>query len=123
MKKPTLTILMLYLFTFGSFAQTPEWTEYCQIRDDINHNDYPPEIAYGMYCRMDSIYNGIPHFTDLYNFLSTALACNEQEKTKELAFRIVRWKCWDSRFFNQPKLEAVKQMDFWPKLDSLLGRK
>ena len=123
MKKPTWTIFLLTLFTFGSFAQTPEWTEYCQIRDEINHNDYPPEIAYGMYCKMDSIYNGIPHFTDLYNFLSTAVACNEQEKTKELAFRIVRWKCWDSRFFNQPKLEAVKQMDFWPKLDSLLGRK
>ena len=119
MKKPTWTIFLLTLFTLGSFAQTPEWTEYCQIRDEINHNDYPPEIAYGMYCKMDSIYNGIPHFTDLYNFLSTAVACNEQEKTKELAFRIVRWKCWDSRFFNQPKLEAVKQMDFWPKLDSL----
>ncbi|MBQ3733889.1 MAG: hypothetical protein II859_08015 [Bacteroidales bacterium] len=85
MKKPTLTILLLCLFTLGSFAQTPEWTEYCQIRDKINHNDYPPEIAYGMYCRMDSIYNGIPHFTDLYNFLSIAVACNEQEKTKELA--------------------------------------
>ena len=119
MKKPTWTIFLLTLFTLGSFAQTPEWTEYCQIRDEINHNDYPPEIAYGMYCRMDSVYNGLPHFTDLYNFLSTAVACNEQEKTKELAFRIVRWKCWDSRFFNQPKLEAVKQMDFWPKLDSL----
>ena len=104
MKKPTWTIFLLTLFTLGSFAQTPEWTEYCQIRDEINHYDYPPEIAYGMYCKMDSIYNGIPHFTDLYNFLSTAVACNEQEKTKELAFRIVRWKCWDSRFFNQPKL-------------------
>ena len=43
MKKPTWTIFLLTLFTLGSFAQTPEWTEYCQIRDEINHNDYLPE--------------------------------------------------------------------------------
>ena len=45
--------------------------------------------------------------------------CGRDQELKELAFRIVRWKCWDSRYFSQPKLEAVKQMDFWLKLDSL----
>lgn len=106
----TLTLIATLIVTNGGSAQTPEWTEYCRLRDEINHNDsLSQEAIFRMYCRMDSIYNGNPAYSDLSGFLKIAVACNEQEKMKELAFRIVRWKCWDSRLFNQPELAAVKQ--------------
>ena len=116
----SLAIIATIIVANGVFAQTPEWVEYCRLRDEINHNDsLSQEAIFRMYCRMDSIYNGIPAYSDLSGFLKIAVVCNEQEKMKELAFRIVRWKGWDSRLFNQPEFSAVKQTDYWPKLDSL----
>ncbi len=89
--RTTLTLIATLIATNGGFAQTSEWTEYCRLRDEINHNDsLSQEAIFRMYCRMDSIYNGIPAYSDLSGFLKIAVACNEQEKMKELAFRIVR---------------------------------
>lgn len=115
-------IVTLPLFAFSiivGFAQTPEWVEYCQLKKTTQSELVTSDTIYKTYCVMDSIYNGIPLFTDLFQFLKAAIACDEQEKIKELAFRIVRWKCWDCRLFEQPDLVWIKQKDYWPQLDTL----
>ena len=35
----TLAIIATLIGINSGFAQTPEWTEYCRLRDEINHND------------------------------------------------------------------------------------
>jgi hypothetical protein len=35
----TLAIIATIIVANGVFAQTPEWVEYCRLRDEINHND------------------------------------------------------------------------------------
>lgn len=117
--KKILSIALLSLIYINSFSQSPEWTEYCRIRKIILYEDLAPDTAYGLYCKMDSIYNGIPFFGTTYNFLECAIQCNQQEKMKELAFRLVHWRCWDSNFFNESSMAALKETDYWPTLDSL----
>lgn len=118
MKKLCLIIAINNLALF-LFAQTPEWEAYCKLRDIVGHETLQADSAFNLYYTMDSIYNGIPFFTDLYDYLETSIAVGNQEKTKELAFRLVQWKCWDNRFFDQQNLEIIKQTDYWPRLDSL----
>jgi len=35
----SLAIIAIIIGMNAGFAQTPEWTEYCRLRDEINHND------------------------------------------------------------------------------------
>lgn len=112
-------IIILTISAIITFAQTPEWIEYCRMRKILQKDNPSADTAYAMYCKMDSIYNGIPIFSDVFDFLTVALNNNEQAKVKELAFRLVRWKCWDNNFFNKPELVSLKETDYWPKLDSL----
>ena len=71
----TLVLIATIIAANGVFAQTPEWVEYCRLRDEINHNDsLSQEDIFRMYCRMDSIYNGIPAYSDLSGFLKIAMA-------------------------------------------------
>lgn len=118
MKKLCLIIAINNL-AFFLFAQTPEWETYCKLRNIVGHETLQPDSAFDIYYTMDSIYNGIPFFTDLYEYLETSIAVGNQEKTKELIFRLVQWKCWDNRFFDLHQLEAIKHTDYWPRLDSL----
>ena len=83
MNKIVLQALVI-LFSFSTFAQSPEWTEFSRLTDSLLYNDINPEKAFSMYNKMDSLYNGIPIFSDLYNYLTCAISCNEQEKMKEL---------------------------------------
>ena len=81
-------IVTLPLFAFSiivGFAQTPEWVEYCRLKKTTQSELVTSDTIYKTYCVMDSIYNGIPLFTDLFQFLKAAIACDEQEKIKELA--------------------------------------
>ena len=63
---------------FFLFAQTPEWETYCKLRNIVGHETLQPDSAFDIYYTMDSIYNGIPFFTDLYEYLETSIAaiCN-----------------------------------------------
>ena len=114
-----LSIALLSFIFNNSFAQTPEWTQFCQMHKTLLHEDIAPDTAFILYCKMDSIYNGIPFFGTTYNFLECAIQCNQQAKMKELAFRLVYWKCWDNNFFNAASMSALKVTDYWPTLDSL----
>jgi len=118
MKKAVLISLFLVLVT-SLWAQTPEWTEYCRLQKIVRYEDLPSDSAYNIYYKMDSIYSAIPLYTDLFRYLEKAIECNKQEKMKELAFRLIRWKCFDNRLFDNPKMEPLKQMEFWAELDSL----
>lgn len=115
-------ILLLSTITFiisFSVAQTPEWDQYCKLRNIVGHEILGPDSAYRIYTAMDSVYNGIPFFTDLYDYLKAAIALGMREKTQEIAFRLVQWKCWDYRLFDQPDVESIKKTHYWPRLDSL----
>lgn len=117
--KNVLASILLSVCLFNAFSQSPEWVEFSRLRDTLLQNDIAPEVAYSMYYKMDSIYNGIPYFGDIFNYLGCAIKCEKQDKMKELAFRVVRWKCWDRNFFDKPEMTPLKETEFWPKLDSL----
>ena len=68
MKKAVLTSLFLVLVT-SLWAQTPEWTEYCRLQKIVRYEDLPSDSAYCIYYQMDSIYNGIPLYLDLFSYL------------------------------------------------------
>jgi len=118
MKKVIALTLLLVTF-LGAFSQTPEWVEYCKLKKILLYEELPNDSAYQICCRMDSIYNGIPEYTILYDFLEYAIKCNQQEKTRELAFRLIGWRCWDYAFFDKPNFSSIKQTDYWSQLDSL----
>lgn len=111
--------MLLSVVVLDTIAQSPEWVEYCGLKKVLLYEDLPSDSAYRICYRMDSIYNGIPEYSILYDFLDYAIKCNHQEKTKELAFRLVNWRCWDYAFFDRPSFLAIKQTDYWPQLDSL----
>lgn len=118
MKK--IALVLLFIFTVTSlWTQTPEWTEYCRLRELVRYQDVTSDSAYSVYYKMDSVYSGMPSYLDLYTYIKTAIKCNEQEKVKELAFRIIRWKCFDNRLFDNLEFEPLKRMEFWGTLDSL----
>ena len=118
MKKAVLISLFLVLVT-SLWAQSSEWTEYCRLQKMVRYEELSSDSAYSIYYKMDSIYSGIPSYLDLFSYLKIAIACNKQEKMKELAFRLIRWMCFDNRLFDNPKMEPLKQMEFWAELDSL----
>lgn len=117
--KQMLAIFISLIIMGITSAQTPEYMELWNLRKSAFSEDHSSDTLYMMLNKMDSLYNGNPYFDDLIYFLEIALQCNQFEKAKEIAFRLVRWKCWDTRIFDHSGLDILKTMDYWPALDSL----
>ncbi len=101
-------------------AQLEQWKAYFDICGQFS-TDMTPYEKMELYARMDSLFGGyIPVRQQEMNYMEAALQCGDTATFKRLAFRVVRWKGWNTLvFYYTDQYKFLKDCDWWPELDSI----
>lgn len=101
--------------------QSDKWTQYISIKSKIFNNNLSGCERLGLYNQLDSLYErNLNLYVDDFEHMVYALICGDTAKAKEMAYKVVRWKCWNAGIFEyNTGYGLFKQSDYWPELDSL----
>lgn len=124
MKKILITISLLSLSIFGylsAFSQSEELREYCTLKFKaqraFEHDYY--DVALNHYQQMLQVYGRIVDYKDMRNFCMAAAMCNDTNSVHQTLLALMKYKCFDIKFLDNPIFSSYKKKNWWAECDSL----
>lgn len=97
------------------------WRAYCSLKFQaqraFEQNDY--EAALTHYQQMLQVYGQIVDYADMRNFCVAAARCSDTNSVHQTLLALMKNKCFDIRFLDNPVFSLYKKKNWWAECDSL----